>query len=1341
MPGLFEDPRWYGGAGGKKQKKPPAPHIPIEDPDSISSNQIGIIVDAISEGPIEGIVGGLEGVYLDETPAVTSGSPNFKFLQLEERTGTEDQTPVSLGAGVESETPVNVRLKYGTPVVREISSPGVDGVRINIGYAGLLQQDRTTGDIHGASVTIGLAVANVTDPFPAATQYGASGKARSRFTRSYWLPRPAGTGPWRIRVSRESADAADSTLQNETYVDSYTEITSTKLSYPFTAHVAIGIRADEFSQIPSRGYHVKGLKIKVPTNYTPADADGLGTGAYSGDWDGQFKIAYSNNPAWVWYDLATNERYGLGQYVRPEHVDKWALYRIGRLCDELVESGFTDVYGSPLHERRFAMNLALQTREQAYKVMADIASAFRGMVYWSSGLITFSQDVPKAPIHQFSPVNVRDGIFSYASSARTARHTVALVRWNNPENYYLPETEYVEDEAAIQRYGVRTLDATAFGCTSRGQAHRLGRWILTTERLEKETVTFQAGLEAATLRPGDIANIIDPMRGGKRFSGRLKAGSLARIELDEPVTLAPGVVYEVSVLQGGRSEIVTAADNATTLLLSAPLAADDLTRVFVHADLDDDGTFEQSVEVRGYDSPTKTLSIGDLGGAGAPTRYRIDYLLGIVTRTVTSDPITTDSLSVSPAFDVSPEAGQVWMLAEPNLSPRPYRVVSVHETERSLYEVVALQYEEAKFAEVETGIVLDEPPPDVLPPSDLTIDPPSGLSVLAEIRVGGTGPRTFLSLSWTAPSARVRVYRVRWRLNLGNWQSLPETTATEVSLPDARPGFYDFEVVAVSVLSQISRAASIGYNHDEQTPVELARVTGLELDGQGNATTFTGHDARFAWRWNEPNVSATVGEAPSGPPAWFSGFAVRIIDPATNAVLRTEPPGPDPRYVYTLEKNRDDGGPRRSIRIEVAVRDVYGRVGPYAQLTVSNPAPAALNLLRLTGGFREVWIDFEPPTDADYAGVLVWASTNESFPLDDTTLVSDGAGRPAIFDAVAGTRYYVRAAAYDAFGREPALLNVSGVQYVDTVLVGQPELANLVVDSAMIRNLVVDTANIRDLAVKTLKIAGNAVTLFETAQTTHDRTIIAHDGSGEVGQGSWVGVLTVRLATTGGPVSLSGLLYSQVVHTYPNALLPGDNPYIQIGGENIVYGQMLPKVRYRVTRTAVTPPGAPTTVFESGATSISSPGYVLAGVVSRMDSPLAGLWDYQLQVRWDSDYYELGQLYLDSNPGTFGGFGYRFAYSMGGTRWASNIYRGHGTADHLHISDGAGGWIDIGAIPPYTAGAPYVHTDTQMTVYAYQSTPPYYAGTHNYRVQRGSATQLTLDLGAASFLTGSEFRR
>jgi predicted phage tail protein len=1328
------------GRGGKKQKKQSV-RTPVEYPDSISSIQYGTIVDVLSEGPIVGLLHGAQSIYLDETPVQNpDGSYNFQEVSYEQATGSAEQAPIGFGEGVLSEVPVNVRIKAGAWPTRLVSTPDVDRVRVTIGFAGLLEQDPATHDITGSAIALDVQVATSTGSWITAYEIRFTAKSRNRFTQSYTVHRPSSSSEaWRVRIVRHTPDATDSSKQNDTYWDSYTEITSSRLSMPLSSAVAIRLRADEFSQIPSRAYHVRGRLLKVPSNYHPEDADSLGTGAYSGDWDGTFQIAYANNPAWVFFDLLSNSRYGLGQYVPESSVDKWSLYAIARYCDELVPSGQQDIYGNDLHERRFTFNSVIQTREQAYKVMADLASVFRGMVYWSTGLITFSQDSPKSAIHQFTPSNVRDGIFSYGSSSRTARHTVALVRWNNPENYFLPEVEYVEDEDGIKRFGVNETEVTAFGCTSRGQAIRAGRWLLVTERLEKEMVTFQTGLEAAALRPGDVVNVVDPMRGGKRRGGRIVSAGPSHVEIDEPVALEPGITYDVTVMQGSRTEYVDGTTTDATLTLGAPLAGEDLTRVFVSADLDGDGGFETKVEVRGYTADLREVRIGPLeeGGGGTAVRFRVDYLLGLVTRMVTSDPGEGALLTVAPPFDVVPDPGQVFILREPNYEPRPYRVISIVENEKHLHEVQALEYHASKYEEIESGIRIEEPPDDLVPPSDLLVSPPTNLRITPEVRTGATGIRAFLSVEWSPPAgARVRAYEVRYRLNLGNWHTLPEIFGLEASIPDARPGSYDVAVYALGISGQRSTAASASYAYDEAATVALARVTGLEIEGQGNDAMFTGRSVRLAWRWNHPDREVPYGSEVGGAgslaiPAWFDGFVVRVYDPATNALVREEQSVPDPRYTYDLDKNLADGGPRRRLRFEVAVRDLFGRASPYSQITVENPPPPALELVRVSGGFREVWLEFRAPGDADFAGVLVWASTSESFTLSDTNLVSDTVGSPVVFSAEPGTRYYLQAAAYDAFGRDPELLNVSPLVSVDTVRVGQTDLDGLVAVRAVIDDASITTAKIRDLAVETIKIAGNAVTLFETSQITTRRTIIAGNGTGEVGQGAWAPVLTVRLATTGGPVSITGLLFAQAVEVGPNALVSFPTP--------VVYGQLSPLVRYRVVRTSVTPPGAPVEIFGSARQSISAPGYALAGVVSRMDSPPPGLWDFQLQLRWEPDVYDTGLVYFEGSVVESAGTYYRRVFSTGGTRWVahSGVSTSRGPAVLFVLPEGYGSWQECGQVGSYWGQ--YI-TDTVVNIFKAGAHPPYFAGTMPYEL-RYSASQLVLDLEPGGFLTAAEFRR
>ena len=346
-----------------------------------------------------------------------------------------------------------------------------------------------------------------------------TGKTTSRYQRSH-LIRLTGSPPWDIRVRRITADSTGVNLQNKTFWDTYTEMIEAKLRYPNSALVGIRVDASQFQNIPTRGYDMKLLRVQVPTNYDPE------TRTYTGSWDGTFQVAWTDNPAWCFYDLLTNERYGLGSYLDAAQVDKWALYQIGRYCDELVPDGFGGT------EPRFTCNLYLQTRQEAYKVLQDFASIFRGMVYWSTGSVTAVQDAPSDPVALFTAANVIDGKFNYSGSSLRARHTAALVTWNDPADLYRQKVEYVEDADGIARYGVQQTEVVAVGCTSRGQANRVGRWLLFSERAETETVQFVVGLDGAVVRPGHIIKVSDQNRASARLGGRVVSATTSSVVLD-----------------------------------------------------------------------------------------------------------------------------------------------------------------------------------------------------------------------------------------------------------------------------------------------------------------------------------------------------------------------------------------------------------------------------------------------------------------------------------------------------------------------------------------------------------------------------------------------------------------------------------------------------------------------------------------------------------------------------------------------------------------------------------------------------------------------------------------
>lgn len=504
-----------GGSGGSRS--------PVEDPDSLRSRSFARIIDLLSEGEIEGLVtpaDPLKSVYLDRTKVQNDdGSYNFTGVTLATRNGTQAQTFISGFPSVEAEVAVGVQVEQATPVVRSITSAAYDSARVTISIPQLSKINTNNGDTTGSQVRIKIEVQANGGSYVEQVDDTIKGKTTTKYQKSY-LVKLTGSAPWNIRVTRVTDDSTSSTLQNQTWWESFTQISSSKLSYPNSALAAMVIDSQQFSNIPVRGYDIKGLRVRVPSNAT-VRADGSLT--YSGSWDGTFIIRWTSNPAWCFYDMLTSERYGLGQYISDGQIDKWALYAIGRYCDDLVDDGFGGT------EPRFSCHLYMQQRAEAFKVMQDLASIFRGMVYWAGGLVTAVQDSPSDPVALFTDANVVSAdesgnpipAFTYQGSSLKTRHTVALVSWNDPEDFYTLKPEYVEDADGIARYGVVQTNVVAVGCTSRGQAHRVGKWLLYSESNETETITFKAGVDASLVRPGQIIQVADRNRAGARRGGRI----------------------------------------------------------------------------------------------------------------------------------------------------------------------------------------------------------------------------------------------------------------------------------------------------------------------------------------------------------------------------------------------------------------------------------------------------------------------------------------------------------------------------------------------------------------------------------------------------------------------------------------------------------------------------------------------------------------------------------------------------------------------------------------------------------------------------------------------------
>lgn len=532
-----------------------------EDRDSLHSTSYARIVDLLSEGEIAGPVDGLKSVYFDETPVLSSdGTANFSGYDIQFRSGTQDQDPVSGFPASESTTSVGVEFKASTPWTHTFTNTELDAVRITLAVSGLQKVNQKNGNINGYRVDYTIELSSNGGTYSTVVSSAFDGKTTSAYARSHRIDLPSGGAPWTIRVRRSTADSSTNYISDTTLVQAYTEIIDAKLRYPMSALAAIKIDASQFSSIPTRAYHLKGRIIRVPSNY---DADAR---TYSGTWDGTFKTAYSNNPAWVFYDILTNDRYGLGDVLDEGYIDKWSLYEIAQYCDESVPTGV----GSNT-EPRFTCNCYLQSAADATAVLSDLATAFRGIVYCGNGSAIPVADMPRDPSYTYTAANVIDGKFQYQGSARSTRYTVCYVSYNDPDDMYNTKVEAVEDADGIARYGIVATSITAFACSSRSQAHRLGLWTLLTSQRETRSVTFSVGLDGAIATPGQIIRIADPAIAGKRIGGRLHAvNSTTQVVVDKNDGISVGDTL-ICTLPSGTTEssIVSAVDGTTITVKTA----------------------------------------------------------------------------------------------------------------------------------------------------------------------------------------------------------------------------------------------------------------------------------------------------------------------------------------------------------------------------------------------------------------------------------------------------------------------------------------------------------------------------------------------------------------------------------------------------------------------------------------------------------------------------------------------------------------------------------------------------------------------------------------------------
>lgn len=565
------------GSGGSG-KSSTTTRTPVEDPNDLHSKSIVKAIDMIGEGPIEGFVAAIDAGYTDPDSAnylsdapksiyfnnvqTKSDSDVWNFggitLSVEHGTPPDSATPILGFENVESAHSVSTQVtQVGGGIVRTVSDADVDRVRVTLQIPSLQDIDETTGDIKKTSVQYQIQIRPDGGAYVTVVDTTKLGKCTAPYA---WSTEfiitdyvAAGTDPWDIKVVRVTADSDSSYLINDLYWSAYDEIKDEKITYPDTALIGVELDAQYFGQqIPSRAYHVYGLKVQVPSNrnYTsPADtgdAEQYPTGqvTYSGVWDGTFKTEWTDCPTWIYYDLLTSTRYGLD--IDADYVDKWSLYSAGVYADQLVTvSGVINNLPGTFQERRFVFNYRIENRQEAFHILNYVASCFHAMPFWATGMATVSQDRPTDATRLITRANVEGGDFEYSGTAHKARHTVAYITYNDETDYYLPKVEVVEDFDGIERYGYHIKEIQAYGCTRRGQAQRTGRWLLYSDLNQTQAVKFVGGWDMADLQPGEIIKIADEKYANVRLGGRIVSATAGTVTLDSEIEIEGGESYTI----------------------------------------------------------------------------------------------------------------------------------------------------------------------------------------------------------------------------------------------------------------------------------------------------------------------------------------------------------------------------------------------------------------------------------------------------------------------------------------------------------------------------------------------------------------------------------------------------------------------------------------------------------------------------------------------------------------------------------------------------------------------------------------------------------------------------
>lgn len=682
------------------------------------------------------------------TGNVLVSSYSFQKVDIYSVNGTQNQNYLPMTDGIEDEKPVGVTVTNDIPVTRTIVDPNVDKVRITISIPAL-QKSESDGDVVGSQIDFSINLQYAGGGFTQVLADTIKGRSGDLYQKDYLITLN-GSKPVDIKIIRITPDAANSRTQNSFSWSSYTEIITTKLRYPYSALVGLRIDAEQFSNIPSRTYLVRGIKIKIPLNATVNNINGALN--YSGIWNGNFgSTQWCSDPAWILYDLLISNRYGFGDHIKEAQLDKWSFYAASQYCSALntyntaaeianraaiglaPRTGTTDDYNSITgrhgvpdgfgnYEPRFSCNVNIQTAEEAYKLINDLASVFRAMPYWSVGALTFAQDKPVDSSYLFTLANVTSEGFSYQSSSSKTRPTVVVASYLDLETRETAQ-EVVEDTAAIIKYGSVVSEITAFACTSRGQANRIGKWLLYSEQYESEVISFKTSVDAGVIvRPGQVIDVADPMKSGQRKGGRVVTATANQVQIDDVTGISAG--------------------NNRTLSVILP-----------------DGTLE-----------TRSVSV-----------------------------VSGTLITVSSPFSQVPNSNTVWIYQTDDIKTTQWRVLAVQEQDRSSYVINAISYNASKYSYVENNRPLEYR--DTTNLNDLPASP-KAVSLSETLYYYQDQIRAKVIAYWDSVTG-VNQYQVHWRKNSGNWNVINKV-GIDYEILDITPGTFEFKVYSLSAGLRLS---------------------------------------------------------------------------------------------------------------------------------------------------------------------------------------------------------------------------------------------------------------------------------------------------------------------------------------------------------------------------------------------------------------------------------------------------------------------------------------------------------------------------------------------------------